>query len=945
MGHMPHAPAADTAIAPRSPRVIRFRLALAAACLAVLLLPRAVLAAPTVTSVSLVSPSTSNPVGGGAFVQITGTGFVTGATVTFGGVPATAVQVTSATLIKCHTPPHPFGFVTVTVTNPDTTTASLANAIQYASSGTPPPASIGDFAIPTANSQPSAITAGSDGSLWFIESATNKIARNTTSVVPSYHEFTIPTANSNPNGITAGPDGKLWFTEGAGKIGTLSTAGIFNEFTLPTGDNPIGITAGPDGNLWFADAGKSKIGRITPAGTVTEFPGTGTTALPAFFITAGPDGNLWFTEADVLSGTPSKIGRLTTAGVLTEFALAAGPLAIGIAAGPDGNLWFAEASHTSSRIGRITPGGMITEFPLPTMGGFPEEIAAGPDGDLWFAENGGDQLGRIDPATGTITEFPTAANGQPYGITLGTDGNLWFTELGAGKVGKARTPSPAITGFAPTSGTVGGGTAITITGTAFSPDATLTIGGTAVEAVTITPTRITARTLPHAAGTANVTITNGDSKAATLANGYRYTATAALAAPAMQAFTAGITPVAGVSGITVGPDGNVWFTEDSGDRIGRITLDGAITEFSVPTPSSRPIRIAAGPDGNLWFTERNGGKIGRITPAGAITEFATGCFDIAAGPDGNLWFTVFLGNSIGRITPSGAITYFPIGDVGTDIATGPDGNVWFTETTSNMIGTITPAGVVTEFPIPTTNSRPGGITAGPDGNVWFTETTGNKVAMITPAGAFTEFPIPAGTLNPSQIVTGPDGDLWFFVGGTKINRIDPATATPGTPGIVNIPLTGVSTLNELALGPDGNLWLTEVNSDKIGVLFIAPPILATIVPPNGSANATQAVTLTGTGFAPGVTVTFNTSACTGITVVNPTTITCTAPALPPGTVDVTATNPGGLTGKIRFTYGTPNPLPNPAAPGGAPGAPNPLPDLRGTGGTPGSPAPIPNPRP
>ena len=34
---------------------------------------------------------------------------------------------------------------------------------------------------------------------------------------------------------------------------------------------PSGITAGPDGNLWFTEAAAT-IGRITPAGTVTEFP-------------------------------------------------------------------------------------------------------------------------------------------------------------------------------------------------------------------------------------------------------------------------------------------------------------------------------------------------------------------------------------------------------------------------------------------------------------------------------------------------------------------------------------------------------------------------------------------------------------------------------------------------------------------------------------------------
>jgi hypothetical protein len=98
--------------------------------------PATALTAPTITSLT---PGT-NTVGGGAFVQITGTNFVAGAAVTFGGIPATAVPVTSGTQITCQTPPHAFGFVTVTVTNPDTAHASLPNALRYTSSGTPPPA-------------------------------------------------------------------------------------------------------------------------------------------------------------------------------------------------------------------------------------------------------------------------------------------------------------------------------------------------------------------------------------------------------------------------------------------------------------------------------------------------------------------------------------------------------------------------------------------------------------------------------------------------------------------------------------------------------------------------------------------------------------------------------------------------------------------------------------
>src|ERR1700722_1414596 len=64
--------------------------------------------------------------------------------------------------------------------------------------------------------------------------------------------------------------------------------------------------------------------------------------------------------------------------------------------------------------------------------------------------------------------------------------------------------------------------------------------------------------------------------------------------------------------VTTGPDGALWFTEQSGNKIGRITTAGVITEFPVPTAGSSPWGITTGPDGALWFTEQSGNKIGRI---------------------------------------------------------------------------------------------------------------------------------------------------------------------------------------------------------------------------------------------------------------------------------------------------------------------------------------------
>ena len=293
----------------------------------------------------------------------------------------------------------------------------------------------------------------------------------------------------------------------------------------------------------------------------------------------------------------------------------------------------------------------ITEFVLPGAGN-PIGIADGPDGNVWFAVPDGQHfsgaVGRITPG-GVVTEFSGLV--APSFIVTGPDGNLWFTQddgcdNGVASIGRI-TPDGVLTHFSQ---------------------------------------------------------------------------------PSCRA----------LGDIAVGSDGNLWFTWNSLREpfpagISRMTLAGVVTEFPLPGGSGG---IAAGPNGAIWFTEPTRDRIGRITTTGAVSEFAlsagSGPTGIAAGPDGNLWFTETSANKIGRITALGTVTEFPLPIAGSQplyITSGPDGNLWFTEEIGNKIGRITTAGVVTEFPIPSGN-HPVDITTGPDGNIWFTEVA-NRIGRLS----------------------------------------------------------------------------------------------------------------------------------------------------------------------------------------------------------------------
>jgi hypothetical protein len=209
---------------------------------------------------------------------------------------------------------------------------------------------------------------------------------------------------------------------------------------LPSTGQPTGITAGPDGNLWVTEPAANKVAKVTPSGTVTEYPVPTANAAPQF-ITAGPDGNLWVTEGTCT--VAGRVAKVTPAGAVTEYPV---PTAIsypyGITAGADGNLWFTESAtapcavSTANKVAKVTPAGTFTEYPVPTANSRPTGIATGPDGNLWFTETNSGLVARVTPA-GKFAEYhPATAGSGPLGIAAGPDSKVWFTESTAGNVGK-----------------------------------------------------------------------------------------------------------------------------------------------------------------------------------------------------------------------------------------------------------------------------------------------------------------------------------------------------------------------------------------------------------------------------------------------------------------------------------------------------------------------------
>jgi streptogramin lyase len=295
--------------------------------------------------------------------------------------------------------------------------------------------------------------------------------------------------------------------------------------------------------------------------------------------------------------------------------------------------------------------------------------------------------------------------------------------------------------------------------------------------------------------------------------------------------------------ITPGPDGNVWFTEEEAvymPALGKAVLVGAIGTFNTTTraiaeypignnTASAPIGITVGPDGNLWFADSGLGAIGTINPTThAIVEYPVGRAGskptgIASGPDGNLWFTDPGLEAVGTINPTThAVAAYPTNKSDANpgaIVSGPGGLLWFTE--QHAIGTVDPTThAMVDYALAPGSSGSAvqpAITIGPDGNVWFIAA---EFGIRTVSYQFGEVDATShavsvfGSSDGTSITVGPDGNLWS--GSLEIN---PTTHVVVTNQV--IPSNGSTVSVEgIARGPDNKFYYAGIG--EIGQGRIVP---------------------------------------------------------------------------------------------------------------------------
>ncbi len=492
-------------------------------------------------------------------------------------------------------------------------------------------------------------------------------------------------------------------------------------------------------------------------------------------LTRGSDGNVWFSEwGNPSQGVPGKIARITPNGAITEFSISDPQPQIMKSLGPDGHIWFTEPSL--NKIANIDPNGNIQELPVTSavpIGSLTVGSLTWDNGTLWFTESYGDSvIGTIDPTTGNITStssLPFGDLSNPGGAidTVGPDGKLWINATAPNSFASFDPSTSTMTEYH---------TPFGIRGMVFGSDGNLWMGAVVQEdGIVPDPDQNNAES--------NASEVNDDDNEIARFN------------PATGQIDEFPTPPSanplagsdvGPYELTLGPDGNVWFTDVDKNYIGSITPTGVVTTFPIPTGNSSTPGLTVGGDGNIWFAEETGHKIGEIVlnPAPVLSSVTSlaGSTTITGQLVNSLPNTTFnLSFSVGNdCDPSGNGLLGPSIPLGTyTVTTDANGNASFTATglaafdaTQHYFATAT--ATIMGLPINYTSNFSADVATGP-GPYSFKVTTTADSGI----GSLRQAIIEANLLPPGST---PDTIRFCIPGsGVQTIRVGSSSDFPGKP--------------------------------------------------------------------------------------------------------------------------------------------------------------------
>ena len=203
------------------------------------------------------------------------------------------------------------------------------------------------------------------------------------------------------------------------------------------------------------------------------------------------------------------------------------------------------------------------------MGSRPHDVAPAADGAVWYTAQGTGRLGRLDPATGGVTEIDLGAGSRPHGVIVGPDGAPWITDSGRNAIVRVDPVTEEVTSYPLPSSHP----SANLNTAVFAPDGTLWFTGQA--------------------GVYGRLVRGGNSVEVFDAPGGR-----------------------GPYGVAATPAGDVYYASLAGSHIARIdAASGTAAVVEPPTPDQGSRRVWSDSSGRIWSSQWNAGQVAVYDPA------------------------------------------------------------------------------------------------------------------------------------------------------------------------------------------------------------------------------------------------------------------------------------------------------------------------------------------
>jgi virginiamycin B lyase len=232
------------------------------------------------------------------------------------------------------------------------------------------------------------------------------------------------------------------------------------------------------------------------------------------------------------------------------------------------------------RAPKLIPGNAeitFTEWQMPTLGQRSRDPMQAADGSIWWAGQFGNLIGRLNPATGEMKEYPLPPNAMPHTVELDAKGTPWYTGNKNGSIGKVDPATGQITVYK-------------------MPDPAAKDPHTAV----FDKQGIMWFTLQNSNMVGRLDPATGDIKLVTLS-----------------------TPNSKPYGIKIDADGVPWFACNGRPCLVKIDpATMALTEIKLPLAGTTVRRLDIAEDGMIWYVNSSLGRLGRFNPkTGEIKEW------------------------------------------------------------------------------------------------------------------------------------------------------------------------------------------------------------------------------------------------------------------------------------------------------------------------------------